>query len=353
VMRVNGHERAISEGAEIRPGASDLEIDYTSLTFGTPERIQFRYRLEGVDPGWREVGARRRAYYSALAPGAYRFRVGASYGDGRWNEGGATWSFRVLPAWYQSLWFKAAVALVVIALVAGVTALVQRARHRRARAELQRQYEATLAERARIAQDLHDTLLQGFAGVTLQLKAAQLALPEQPDVAAETLLRLERLTRESLREARERVWDMRESELGGDDLPTALEATARERTAGTGIEVSVASEGQVRRLARSLEDAAFRIGREAVINAVKHAEARRIDIHLWFDSDRLRLEVRDDGRGFTPDQGEDARRKGHFGLTGIQDRAAHAGGRCEVRSRAGAGTVVALELPVAETVQRT
>ena len=152
-------------------------------------------------------------------------------------------------------------------------------------------------------------------------------------MAAETLLRLERLARESLREARERVWDMRESELAGDDLPTALEAMARERTAGTGIEVSLVAEGQVRRLARSLENAAYRIGREAVVNAVKHAQARRIDIHVQFAPDRLRLEVRDDGRGFPPDQGEDARRRGHFGLIGIQDRAAHAGGRCEVRQQ--------------------
>ena len=119
VVRMNGHESAIADGAAIPSGTSAIEIDYTSLTFGTPERIQFRYRLEGVDPGWREVGARRRAYYSTLAPGTYRFRVTASYGDGLWNEAGASWTFRVLPAWHQTVWFKAAMVLVVAGLVAG------------------------------------------------------------------------------------------------------------------------------------------------------------------------------------------------------------------------------------------
>src|SRR4029453_10134456 len=110
------------------------------------------------------------------------------------------------------------------------------------------------AERARIAQELHDTLLQGFAGVTLQLKTAELALPEQPDVAAETIFRVQQLARASLREARERGWEMRDSELGDRDLPSALEAIAKERTAGMRIDVSVNCSGRRRRLERSLEE---------------------------------------------------------------------------------------------------
>jgi signal transduction histidine kinase len=152
-------------------------------------------------------------------------------------------SFRVLPAWYQTAWSRAFVVLLVGALGAAAAVLVQRGRHVRWQAALKAQYEATLAERARIAQDLHDTLLQGFAGVTLQLKTAELALPEAPDVAAETIMRVQQLARDSLREARERVWDMRETDLGSDDLPTALEAIASERTLGTGIEVSVSTTG--------------------------------------------------------------------------------------------------------------
>ncbi len=345
VVRVRGRELAIADGEELPAGAGDIEIDYTSLTFGTPERIRYRYRLEGVDAAWRPVGDRRRAYYTGLAPGSYRFHVTASYGDGIWNEAGADWSFRVLPAWYETVWFKALAVLAIGGLGGLAVALIQRGRHARAQRALEARYEATLAERARIAHDLHDTLLQGFAGVTLQLSTVELDLPERPAAAAETVQRVQRLAHAALREARERVWDLK-TEHGTDDLPTALEAMARERTAGTGVHVSVTSVGDRRRVTRSLEDAAFRIGREAVVNAVKHAGARHIAIRVEFEPARLRLEVRDDGRGFTPDQRDDARRKGHFGLSGIHDRAAHAGGRCEVRSALGEGTVVVLELPV-------
>jgi signal transduction histidine kinase/streptogramin lyase len=346
-VRIDGRELAPADLATIPAGSSALEVDYTATALAFPERVQFRYRLEGTDPEWREVGTRRRAYYTGLRPGSYRFRVGASNGDGNWIEAGAPWSFRVLPAWYQTLWFRALVVLLIGGLGGLVATLVQRRRHLRSQAELKRQYEIILAERARIAQELHDTLLQGFAGITLQLKAAEVALPEEPDVAAETLIRVQRLARESLREARNRVWDMREPAASDADLPTALKAAAQERTAGLAMEVSVTTSGSPRRLPRPLEDAAFRIGREAIVNAVRHAEARRIEIHLDFRPSALCLEVRDDGRGFGSLQAEEARKQGHFGLSGIRDRVIHLGGRYEVHPRPGGGTIVAVELPLA------
>ena len=308
--RIDGREVAPSEVALIPARTHDLEIDYTATALSIAERVQFRYRLEGVDPAWREVGTRRRAYYTGLRPGSYRFRVSANNGDGHWDETGASWSFRVLPAWYQTGWFKTLAVLLIGGLGGLVVSLVQRRRHARSQAELKRQYEITLAERARIAQDLHDTLLQGFAGVTLQLKAAELALPEAPDVAAETILRVQALARESLREARERVWEMRETAAARDDLPTALETIARDRTAGTPIAVAVTIAGSPGRLPRPLEDAALRIGREAIVNVVRHAEASRIEIHLDFRSSTFCLEVRDDGHGFSPIDADEARQAG-------------------------------------------
>ncbi|MEO8201124.1 MAG: two-component regulator propeller domain-containing protein [Gemmatimonadota bacterium] len=348
-VRIDGRERRPSDAAAVPPRSRDIEIDYTATSLALPERTRFRYRLEGVDPAWRDVGTRRRAYYNGLAPGTYRFRVIASNADGVWNETGAAWSFRVLPAWYQTLWFKAGVVLLIGGLGAAGAALVQRSRHQRAQATLKGQYEATIAERARIAQDLHDTLLQGFAGVTLQLKAAELALPDQPQVAAETINRVRQLARESLREARERVWEMRDPALAGDDLPAALEAMARDRTAGTGIAIALRVIGSRRRVARPLEEVALRIGREAVVNVIKHAGANHLDIEVTFGESRLGLEVRDDGRGFTPEESEDARRRGHFGLSGIRERAIQAGGRAEVRASPGGGTIVGIELPLEES----
>jgi signal transduction histidine kinase len=347
-VHLDGRELAPSEVTAVPAGTSALEIDYTATALSMAERVRFRYQLAGVDPAWRDVGTRRRAYYTGLRPGSYRFLVSASNGDGIWTETASTWSFRVLPAWYQTLWFRALVVLLIGGLGGLAVALVQRRRHARSQAELKRQYEITLAERARIAQDLHDTLLQGFAGVTLQLKAAEVALPEQPDVAVETIFRVQRLAQESLREARERVWNMRETTAGGADLPTELETIARERTAGMPVAVAVTTSGSPRRLSRPVEDATYRIGREAIVNVVRHAGASRIEIHLDFRPGTLCLEVRDDGRGFSSIEAQEARKRGHFGLSGIRDLAIHLGGRCEVRPRPGGGTIVALELPLTQ-----
>ena len=347
-VRIDGREQAPADVAAVPARTSDLEIDYTATALSIAERVQFRYRLEGADTAWREVGTRRRAYYTGLAPGAYRFLVSASRGDGHWDETGASWSFRVLPAWYQTGSFRTLMVVLIGSLGGLVVWLVQRRRHLHSEAELKRQYEVTMAERARIAEDLHDTLLQGFAGVNLQLIAAELALPAQPEVAAETIVRVQRLTEESLREARQRVWEMRDAAASSGDLATTLETIARDRTANMPIEVAVTTSGSSRPLPRSLEDAAFRIGREAIVNAVRHAKASRIDVHLDFRVSSFHLEVRDDGCGVNPIEAAEARKRGHFGLSGIESRASNLGGRCEVRPRPGGGTTVALELPLSQ-----
>lgn len=344
--RLDGRDLVMSDAMSIPPGGRDLEIDYTAASLARPDRMQFRYRLDGEDPTWHDVGTRRRAYYNGLGPGKYTFRVSARNGEGEWNEARAPLSFEVLPAWYQTMLFRIAALLFIGAMGAAAAVAVQRRRHMISQRTLRGQYEATIAERARIAQDLHDTLLQGFAGVALEIKAAAMALPERPDIAAETLMRVQRLTRNSLREARESVWDMHETELGGEDLPAALETCMRERTAGMQIQTSLETSGNRRRLAPSIEHAAYRIGREAISNAVKHADATRIDVHVAFTPEAVRVEVRDNGRGFTPEQAEVARHNGHFGLSGMSDRASATGGRCELRATPGEGTVVTLELPL-------
>jgi signal transduction histidine kinase/ligand-binding sensor domain-containing protein len=344
-VRLDGRELDAANALVVPAGTRNVEIDYTVTALSIAERVQFRYRLDGVDPGWRDVGTRRRAYYTDLRPGRYQFHVSADAGAGPWTTSEVSWSLRVLPVWYQTGWFAALVVFFIAGLGGVAVALIQRRRHDRAQAELKHQYEITLAERARIAQDLHDTLLQGFAGVTLQLKAAEIALPDQPDIAMETILRVQRLARESLREARERVWDMRETATG-DDLSAVLERIARERAAGLPIEVSVSREGSVRRLPRATEDAVLRIGREAIVNVLRHADANRIEVHLQYQPTAFHLEVRDDGCGFNPTEAERARERGHFGLSGIRDRAVLLGGRCDVRPRPGGGTIVTLELPL-------
>jgi signal transduction histidine kinase len=188
------------------------------------------------------------------------------------------------------------------------------------------------------------------AGVCRHDYAAQVRgarTSRRPDVAVDTIQLIQQVARQPLREVRERVWDLREVGLETDDLFSALEQFARDRTAGTGIDVDVVLTGKRQRLSSSLENSPFRIGREAVTNSVKHADARRIEIHVDFGSEVLRLEVRVDGRGCTPNDSEEARRKGHLGLTGINERVARAGGRSETTARPGGGTTLAAELPLA------
>ena len=320
----------------------DLTIDYTALSLAVPEKVRFRFKLEGQDRDWREVVNQRRVEYSNLRPGNYRFRVTASNNSGVWNQAGAFLDFAIAPAYYQTAWFRVLYVLAAAGLI-GIAYLV---RMRQVAGGLRTRYQAALGERTRIAQELHDTLLQGFAGVTLQLKAAELALPERPDVAAEILARVQRLATEALREARESVWDLRGSELDELDLIEALRGRALAATAGSNLAVTVTARGEPRRLPRRIEAAALRVGREAVANAVKHAEASRIDIDVEFDAALLVLRIRDDGRGFTEELREAAIRSGHFGVRGMQDRARQAGGTCEVAPEAEGGTVVTLQLPL-------
>jgi signal transduction histidine kinase len=348
-VRVGGHELSPADVAVVPAGTSDLEIDYTATSLSIAERIQFRYRLEGVDTVWRDVGTRRRAYYTNLAPGSYRFLVSANGGDGHWENAVPSVRLRVLPAWYQTDSFIVFVVLLIGSLGGALVWLVQRRRHAHSQAALERQYEVTMAERVRIAEDLHDTLLQGFAGVNLQLIAAERALPAQPDVAAETIVRVQRLTEESLREARERVWEMRDAATPGTDLATTLEQIAKERALGRPLEVAINTTGRARRLPPLVEDAAFRIGREAIVNVVRHADASRLEIDLNFRAKTFDMEVRDNGRGVKPNEAAEARARGHFGLSSIQNRASVLGGRCDVRPRADGGTVIALELPLARS----
>ena len=326
------------------PDVRNLTIDYTALSLAVPEKVRFRFKLEGQDRGWREVVNQRRVEYSNLPPGSYRFRVTASNNSGVWNEAGAFLDFAIAPAYYQTAWFR---VLYVLA-AAGLIWIAYLVRMRQVAGSLRTRYQAALGERNRIAQELHDTLLQGFAGVTLQLKAAELALPDHPDVAAETLDRVHRLATEALREARESVWDLRGSELDELDLVEALRGRALAATAGSNLAVTVTARGVPRRLPRRIETAALRVGREALANAVKHADASRIEIDVQFGAALLALQIRDDGRGFTQDQLETAIQNGHFGITSMQDRARQAGGTCEVAPGVKGGTVVTLRLPLGE-----
>jgi len=247
-------------------------------------------------------------------------------------------------SWYQTIWFRYALIFSIGAFGALAAVLVQRRRHLLAQQALKSRYDATLAERARIAQDMHDTLLQGFTGITMQLRAIQRVLARRPNegvVALETVLTS---ADGALRDARNAIWDLRAVELEGRDLPEALEGAVRSMTAGASVSVDFSVRGNRRPLSPLIETTALRVGREAVMNALKHADARKVDVRLEYAPRALILHIADDGRGMSSSAIE-APSDGHLGISGMRARARQAAGTMDIASQPGSGTTVRVTLP--------
>ena len=326
--------------ARFPSGTKSIQLRYTALSLSRPERVQFRYQLEGVDEQWQQAGARREAFYTNLRPGKYTFHVIAANHDGVWNEAGSTLAFEIPPAFSQTRWFT----LVAVALVFGFLWLAYRFRLRRMAARMHQLHEERLDERTRIASELHDTLLQGFTGVTLEIQGVLQRTRTDTAPEAADLSRALTLADATLREARERIWDLRAPVLDGHDLATALEGTARDALRGTNIELRLAVLGARRPLPAAIDSAAMRIVREAVVNARKHARPEVVDIELLYEMSSIRLIVRDDGAGFAAQEAEGAA-GGHWGILGMRERAVRAGGKVEITSEPGRGATIAVWLP--------
>jgi signal transduction histidine kinase/ligand-binding sensor domain-containing protein len=325
-------------------GTKALQIRYTALSLSVPEHVHFRYQLAGNDTGWMDVGTRRDAYYTNLRPGNYRFRVVASNEDGVWNDAGAAMDIVIPPTFAQTRWF---LALCVLA-AALATWMLYRLRVRSLANSLRSRFDATLAERTRIAGELHDTLLQGFTGITLHLQRVHGQLKGQPEAAA-SLSRVLAQADAAIRAARCTVTDMRTQELDELDLPSALAEAARNAVADTTIEMRIAIIGESHRLERSIELTVLRIAREAIANAVKHANPHHVEIVLSYEPRELRLRVSDDGCGFSRIDAEVAPSGGHWGIVGMRERAASLRGVLEIAGAPTGGTIVTLALPIVDT----
>jgi signal transduction histidine kinase len=213
-----------------------------------------------------------------------------------------------------------------------------------ARKESEVQFKAVLTERTRLAQELHDTLEQTLTGIALQLETAAKLFERNPDGAVRHLELARNLMGQSQVELRRSVWDLRCRALEQFDLPGALLRSARQFTYGTGIEVAVTTKGQARPLPEVLEENLLRIGQEALTNVIKHSGAGGVKIELEFGPERVALQIKDDGQGFTPENSAGAR-EGHFGLLGMSERAKRLGGQVLITSAPGEGTTVRVEIP--------
>jgi ligand-binding sensor domain-containing protein/signal transduction histidine kinase len=337
IEQIRADDKALSSTSEMQlaSGTNRLEFIFTALSFVAPDKVRFKYKLEGFDPDWIDAGSVRSASYTNLRPGKYTFRVIASNNDGVWNQQGAAVQFYLNPRFYQTYWFYA----LLILLLAFVAWQVYRFRVRRMKA----QFDAVLAERTRIAREIHDNLAQEMLGISVQLEVVARTMPAGAEVAQNHLDRVRMLVRHGIAEARRYVWDLRSQALDHADLPTALSETARRLTADAGVEAQVQVGGVFRSLPRNVEDNLLRIAQEAINNAVTHAHPQRILVNLTFDIKRVQLAVRDNGSGFDLSAKTS---NGHFGLIGMRERAQRIGGTLTITSSAETGTDVLVEVPI-------
>ena len=349
----DGRTYPATSGLRLPPRVRDLSIEYTALSLVAPEKVRFRFKLEGQDRDWREVVNDRQVQYSNLAPRSYRFRVSAANNSGVWNEEGAAIDFTVAPAYWQTTWFGALCA----AAFAAVLWALYRLRLRYLAQEFERGLDARVAERTRIARELHDTLLQSFHGLLLRFQSVWDLLPTRPTEAKEMLGSAIDQAANAITEGREAVEGLRTSTEDSNDLALAIrtlgEQFATDQTIHHPPAFRVDVEGTPRAMHPIVRDEIYRIAGEALRNAFQHSRGTQIEVEIRHDERQFRLRVRDDGKGIDAKVLAEQGREGHYGLRGLRERVELIGGNLSVWSAPGEGTEVELSVPAARAYAPT
>jgi ligand-binding sensor domain-containing protein len=313
---------------KLPPGSERIGIQYAAIHLTDPGRVQYFYKLEGLEKDWVATGRRREINYNSLPRGKYQFRVKAELPGGISAEN--QYEFELLPRFHETTWFR----LLFTAILAGSVWGAYRIRLRR----LHYWFTVVMEERTRLAREIHDTLAQGFVGISSQLNAVAMALPGDVTSASRDLELAQRMARYCTTEARRSVLDLRASVLDGRNLGSALQSGAQIWTAGSGVKVEVEVPAQQSSLPDEVERNLLRIAQEAVTNAVKHAQATKISVTLRMSEPRkLYLRIADNGRGFKKADIFSSN-DGHFGLIGMRERALKLGTDLHLASQAGEGT---------------
>jgi len=318
------------------PGTYHVELHFTAVDLASPEKIRLQYRLDGVDPLWLDADSSRTAIYNSIPVGTHSFHIRACNRDGVWDRAGISFPVTQKPYFYQIGWFRLAVVMAFILTVTGG----YRLRLHKMHAQMNERFNERVEERTRIARDLHDTLLQGFQGLMLRLQVVDELLPHGK--AKEQLEQTLKRADQAIAEGRSAVYHLRSSTVTTNDLPQALTALGNELAAQDTAAFRLVVEGPPRDLHPIIRDELYRITREALRNAFSHARAHRIEVEINYTEQLFRLRIRDDGVGIAPEflgQG----RPGHYGMTGMRERARQIGAKLSVWS--GAGTEIELSIP--------
>jgi signal transduction histidine kinase len=314
------------------------------LAFASPGTNRYRYRLEGLESGWRYVDASRRvATYTVLPPRRYVFHVEGATSRGPWSQP-AQIEIIIEPPWWATWWFRSAV--IVIALTLIVSGHFYRIRT--IRREFEMRLEERVGERTRIARELHDSLLQGFQGLLYRLQALRNRVPEQPPELATAFDAALETGDQTILQAREAVQDLRASGIEAGDFEAALTALHEEFVQPdkpNQPSYRVVVEGKPRPLSPLIRDDIYQVAREAFRNAYRHAQAKHIEAEVDYGEAAFTMRIRDDGAGIEPAVLERGRRAGHWGLQGMRERSQRAGGKLNVWSQQNAGTEIEVAIP--------
>jgi len=313
-------------------------FNFIGLSLAVPRRVRYRYLLDGYDKDWSQPNESREAAYTSLPPDRYTFRVMASNSEGLWNGTPASVTLEVEPQLVQTWWFRmTGLCLTAAAIFAGF-----RYRLARVHAAMNLRFEERLAERTRIARELHDTLLQSFQGLMLRLQVVDDLLP--PGKAKEQLEQSLERADQAIAEGRSAVHDLRSSTTTTNDLAQAVRALGEELATQDSTAFRLVVEGQARDLHPIIRDELYGVTREALRNAFRHAAAHHIETEITFGERAFLLRIRDDGQGI-PTETLEAGRRGHYGLSGMRERAQQIGAKLEIWSRPKAGTEIELSIP--------
>jgi signal transduction histidine kinase/ligand-binding sensor domain-containing protein len=345
-ITADNNSAILAAPVQIPPSPRRITFEYTGLSLAVPARVRFRYLLEGFDRGWSQPVAAREAVYTNLGAGSYRFRLIASNSEGLWNGPEAAIGFNVEPTLFETWWFRSAMVLCagLIALAAYLIRMRQLTRLLNAR------FEERLAERVRVARELHDTLLQSFQGLLLRFQTAYALFDTRPAEAKDVLGSSIDQTAQAITEGREAVQGLRASTVEGNDLAQAITTLGEQLAAeagATSVGMFVEVEGTPWDLHPIVRDEIYRVASEALRNAFRHARAKQIEVEFRYDERQLRLRVRDDGKGIDAKFLAAEGRAGHFGLHGMRERAKLMGGRLTVWTAVESGTEIELIIPAA------
>jgi ligand-binding sensor domain-containing protein/signal transduction histidine kinase len=340
-ISADGSPLPVDGPAKVPPGRRRIIFGYVGLSLSFPQGVRFRYKLDRFDKDWTGPVSDREAVYTNLSPGSYRFRVVASNADGVWSSTEATVGLQVEPAFWQTWWFAACLALACLLAIAAI----YRFRLSQISVQLKHRFDERLSERTRIAQELHDTLLQGFLSASMQVHVAAGRLPSNSP-AMPPLSRAIELMEQASREGRIALRGLRSTQSDLLNLEQAFSRIPEELNVSADIRFRITVEGKQQPLQPLLRDDVYRIGREALVNAFCHSRATNIEIEMHYGSNEFRFLVRDDGCGIDP-QTLQSGRAGHWGIMGMRERAEAIGAKFSVRSSTTAGTEVILYVPSA------